>query len=252
MIFRAVILEGITGTGLLSLPKIHKYLSKWNKRVKYRTPANEREKGQIFIPEDLDIDPLDMDHFNTRWESFNSQAGDMHFMHGLLPFIHKGPCESNVSVLFSCLMRIKDNGFDLEYPAYGTVWDVTSALRKQTSVVRCETFLESLGEDVYTGKFPPSLELTGLGAISDALVGRRDWEDPEVVGEVERLLGDNWQASELAVQDWIMKACERAVWTLRESFKRELYLYGKNSYVHQHMQSFDLGGGFVIDIVDKF
>ena len=45
IMFGAVILEGITGTGLLSLPKMHKHLSEWNKRVKHRTPANKREKG---------------------------------------------------------------------------------------------------------------------------------------------------------------------------------------------------------------
>ncbi|KAE9362577.1 hypothetical protein N431DRAFT_299223, partial [Stipitochalara longipes BDJ] len=42
--------------------------------------------------------------------------------------------------------------------------------------------------------FPAAVEVTGLGNISDALVGRLSWDSPVVQEEAKFWLTGNWQA----------------------------------------------------------
>jgi hypothetical protein len=80
-----------------------------------------------------------------------------------------------------------------------------------------------LGELFY--QFPAVVELIGLGAISDVLVGRRKWDSPTVLRDRDILLGPDQEAAERYIQAWR----ERAVLTFQDTWE-ETKAFERNAF----------------------
>jgi len=67
-------------------------------------------------------------------------------------------------------------------------------------------------------------------ALSDALIGRRSWEDQEVLLERDILLGDNAQAS----HDYVRRTRKELIKNFKTSFQKmvtiEKSAFGTNSF----------------------
>jgi len=55
-------------------------------------------------------------------------------------------------------------------------------------------------------RFPGSVELTGISALSDALVGHRRWSSPAALAERDIILGSNQAMFDSYIAAWRTKA----------------------------------------------
>ena len=77
-----------------------------------------------------------------------------------------------------------EDGEELEVLESGTQSELAEAHRTMTAPPRSPSGHPNVyGTVPYA--FPAAIQLDGLGPISDALVGRKKWEDPEVQLELD-------------------------------------------------------------------
>lgn len=79
-------------------------------------------------------------------------------------------------------------------------------------------------------RFPAAVEITGLGAISDALVCRRRWDSVQVLRERGILLGNDMDAKLQYIRDWRSHAAEVAVDAFHAVREAEELAYGPKSF----------------------
>ncbi|KAE8153057.1 hypothetical protein BDV25DRAFT_137298 [Aspergillus avenaceus] len=77
--------------------------------------------------------------------------------------------------------------------------------------------------------FPAAVQLTGLGAISDALVGRRRWDSPEVREELNQLFSPDISVGRRFIVKWRESALERAHQCLDKVFRFERDAFQEHS-----------------------
>ncbi|EAS32718.2 uncharacterized protein CIMG_03742 [Coccidioides immitis RS] len=63
-------------------------------------------------------------------------------------------------------------------------------------------------------RFPTAIQLQGLEAISDALVGRVRWDNPTVIEELDILFGPHEKKAQQFISDWRLKATQIALDTI--------------------------------------
>jgi hypothetical protein len=78
-------------------------------------------------------------------------------------------------------------------------------------------------------RFPATIELTGLGRISDALVGRADW-DPGVLTELRDFLRSTSQEKIAFLKNCESDTTERAIEALELYFELECQAYSDKSF----------------------
>jgi hypothetical protein len=81
-------------------------------------------------------------------------------------------------------------------------------------------------------KFAASVEVTGLGAISDTLVRRTRWDSPLVERDRNTLLRTDRNAASRYVQNWRGRASSTAVDLFQIVLQREKSAFGERSYFY--------------------
>lgn len=99
-----------------------------------------------------------------------------------------------------CFIAVKDDLETLEVPGLGTVEELSRAHRRLEPPGRYPSGFAPKYQNL-PGRFHVATELCGLGALSDALVGRRGWDSPQVLHDVAIVLGEP-QAAEQYFQNW--------------------------------------------------
>lgn len=79
-------------------------------------------------------------------------------------------------------------------------------------------------------RFPAAVEITSLGAVSDALVCRLPWDSPRVERDRDILLGADRAAAQLYVQEWRTRAIATAQETMQLVRLKEMAAFGQKSY----------------------
>ncbi|PYI34400.1 hypothetical protein BP00DRAFT_336966 [Aspergillus indologenus CBS 114.80] len=77
--------------------------------------------------------------------------------------------------------------------------------------------------------FPATLQLTGLGAISDALVGRVKWTNPAVLLELNELVLPTGDINAEWLKQWRKRAAETAIAMIKRSLTIEEAVFGDAS-----------------------
>ena len=81
------------------------------------------------------------------------------------------------------------------------------------------------GSEVFIpNRFPAALPVTGLGALSDALVGRQPWDSPLVLKERDAVLGPDWEEH---VRKWRTKAAATVINLFQEVKLEDQCAFGK-------------------------
>lgn len=75
--------------------------------------------------------------------------------------------------------------------------------------------------------------------MSDALLGRRRWDDPRVVQERDLLLGDDGQRVLDFVLQWREKALQQANGAFQDLMQAERRAFGEKSYFYRREQLLD-------------
>ena len=94
---------------------------------------------------------------------------------------------------------------------------------------RVTTRWKSIPGKTKSSKFPADIELTGLGPLSDALVGRKSWGSKVVQEERNTILGESGQARDY-YESWKNVAKKAFVAALTELQTVEQDLFQEGSY----------------------
>ena len=99
---------------------------------------------------------------------------------------------------------------------------------KVSSVGRCHREMITPGHGT-TSRFPAAVELTGLCALSNALIGRRTWDSPEVQEERDEILGSRARAEAFYMQ-WQLKVAEQVPKAFEAMKRAERRIFGEYSF----------------------
>lgn len=83
-----------------------------------------------------------------------------------------------------------------------------------------------------SSRFPASVEITGLGGVSDALVCRLPWDSPKVEQDRNILLGTDRAAAAAYVQSWRKRAIEAASEAFQITQAAERRAYRNKSFFY--------------------
>ena len=95
-----------------------------------------------------------------------------------------------------------------------------------------------------SSRFPAAVELTGLGALSDALVCRRRWSSPAVIKERDMLLCSGKEAFWHTVNAWRERAVPAAKAAFELVWETEKAAFGDKSYFYHLERVKSLGIAF--------
>ena len=105
-------------------------------------------------------------------------------------------------------LRIKDDLQTLEAPGYGNADQLAKAHRTLTA----PSFSTAEATDTSFPApycFPAATQLTGLRALSDALIGRLEWDSPAVLRERDIVLGPEAEAF-VFINEWQIRGCKNS------------------------------------------
>ena len=111
--------------------------------------------------------------------------------------------------ILPCFVAVEDNLESLDLPGVGTAQELAAAYRKLEPPPCYPREQESRYKN-RPGRFPAAVEVGNLGALSDALIGKREWDSPAVLTEKLIALGEPRQA-ESFFRSWRRHAVEQVV-----------------------------------------
>jgi hypothetical protein len=78
--------------------------------------------------------------------------------------------------------------------------------------------------------FPAAVTISGLGMLSDAIVCRVKWNDPDILHERDVMFGDNQQAAQKYVTEWRRNAIFKAIRAFQIVKRAKRSAFGEKSY----------------------
>lgn len=84
-----------------------------------------------------------------------------------------------------------------------------------------------------TGPFAAATDLSGLGGVSDALVGRIEWRDPKAIRERNIVLGADRIKAQEFVSQWRQKAYGLFLEAYQCMVEAEKERFGEKSYFYR-------------------
>ena len=125
-------------------------------------------------------------------------------------------------------VAVGDDGETFEVQQAGTREELATAHREGVAARSSPSGLANrYGEIPF--RFPATTEITGISAISDAIVGRRQWPSPAVRREVGVLFGTDNAARVELIRSSRRRALTAAKQTLVDAEVAERLFYGKKS-----------------------
>lgn len=132
------------------------------------------------------------------------------------------------------LVGIENDGDTLEAPEYGTARELAEAHRLLTAPRHAPPGAPALRKQV-PFKFPGAIQLTGLGPLSDALVGREEWNSMAVRRERNTVLGPVEEA-ERFIAGWRARALIAIILAFQDEKRGEREAFADNSYFRLRQQ----------------
>lgn len=157
-------------------------------------------------------------------EAGNWKKGDANMAsHG-----HSNELKQTWQGILPCLIAVEEEGETLEQPGLQTAPGLATAHRLLTLPPQ---YPEELQWEYRNAplRFPLAVELGYLGALSDALLGRRGRDSPEVRAEMSIVLGERLQAEQF-FREWRRRAVEQVLRAFQDEKAAERKRYQANSY----------------------
>jgi hypothetical protein len=186
---------------------MHKHLKQWWREVSGRLERKGKKPkdGAVIVirPEmwdKRDIRKYGIDFTPQPCHQGQARVSLPHLPHGAL-----GPAKRSRRTILPWYMGIQEDHETLDTIEAGTWSQLSGAHRDLLPGPTSPSGLHNLfGQPPYA--FPAAVPVTGLGPISDALVGRIRWDNPLVLQDLELLLGPLEQPRNQYIQEWIWKA----------------------------------------------
>lgn len=157
-----------------------------------------------------------------------------------LPHGADGPSTKVRRTMLPWLVGVQEDGEMLEVIEGGTWSELSSAHRDMVSPVATPSGLANrYGAIPY--RFPASVEIGGLGALSDALVCRRRWDSLAVIKDRDLLLGGDTERVSAYIAQWRKRAEQTALEAFEVVKEEERRVFGEKSYFY-HRERLDQQG----------
>ena len=206
------------------VPGFHHHAIAWyNRLVNRRTkPTGTTTNAvKLYLPED-----------EQSFGSFQPQVcgpGDVRITRPEI--IHGSTPNATISrrVIYPWFTAIQEDHSTLEISGQLS-WAEVAACHRDMLAPRSGVGGDTVSFSCPVYRFAAGIHMPSSSALSDALIGRRSWEDPEVLLERDILLGDNAQAS----HDYVRRTRKELIKNFKTSFQKmvtiEKSAFGTNSF----------------------
>ncbi|KAL2801931.1 hypothetical protein BJX63DRAFT_438336 [Aspergillus granulosus] len=208
------------------LPGMHQHLAEWNSRVKARGEKLNNLVNKI-LPAQFSAE--DAAYFKTQWIPQPCKALDVRITQPGLPHGSTGPATKVRRTILPWFVGIQSDHSTLDMQEGGTWEELAAAHRNMTPGPASPSGLAN-HYAVVPYAFPASVMLTGLGPVSDALVGRRRWDSIEVIEELNIIFGVDREAARQHVTAWRKNAFKQATKALHYFFAIEEKIFRDKSF----------------------
>ena len=186
---------------------IHKNLKEWWADIaeRYKAKGKLLPDGHVTrIDQDM-WTPEDRSKYHLDFVSQPCRAGEVRISSPLVPHGARGPAKNFRRTILPWYMAIKDDHQTLDTIEAGTWNDLSNAHRDLLPGPKSPSGLANrFSAPPYA--FPAAVQVTGLGAVSDALVGRVRWTNPAVINDMSIILGRDNVAREQFIAEWEVEA----------------------------------------------
>jgi hypothetical protein len=217
--------EEVAGNCTEIIPTIHRRLGEWWDRVKARNAAKD---GFVLRVLDEQWTRDDANHFGVDWTNQPCPRLAIRLSHPALPHGSTN-CTAVRRTMLPWFVGIQEDHETLDMAEGGSWSQLSAAHRDLLPGPSSPSGLGNLYSKIPYA-FPAALPLTGLGAISDALVGRVRWDSPVVRAELNILFGPDVQKANEFLIKWKINAEKRALALLKQTFEEEKAYYGDHSF----------------------
>ena len=215
------------------LPGMQHKLGQWWERVKGR---GQETSGYVHRITDQIFTKGDSEALGLNWKRVPCKPGDMRITLPSIPHGATGPTTKLRRTMLPWFVGVQDDENSLEVIEGGTWSDLAASHRDFTAPKATPSGLPNrYGAIPY--RFPASVELCGLGAVSDALVCRRRWSSPAVLAERDVLLGSDRAKAHEFIMRWRTRAVEVAVEAFAVMRAEEKRVFGEKSFYY-HKERF--------------
>jgi len=201
----------------------HNAIAWYNRLVNRRTkPTGTTTNAvKLYLPED-----------EQSFGSFQPQVcgpGDVRITRPEI--IHGSTSNATISrrVIYPWFTAIQEDHSTLEISGQLS-WAEVAACHRDMLAPRSGVGGDTVSFSCPVYRFAAGIHMPSSSALSDALIGRRSWEDPEVLLERDILLGDNAQAS----HDYVRRTRKELIKNFKTSFQKmvtiEKSAFGTNSF----------------------
>ncbi|EFW15145.1 conserved hypothetical protein [Coccidioides posadasii str. Silveira] len=210
------------------LPGMHNHLEDWWGLVEERGLSTD---GYVHRIKDTMYTKDDERKFGIRWTDVICKPGDVRITSPLLPHGAHGPCKKVRRTMLPWYVAIQEDHEHLEVNEAGT-WSQLSAAHRDLVPGPSSPSGHSNRYASVPYRFPTAIQLQGLGAISDALVGRIRWDNPLVIEELDILFGPDDKKAQDFINNWRLKATRIALDAIVKTYQIEKKAFGNKSYWH--------------------
>jgi hypothetical protein len=212
------------------LPGMHKKISPWHAKLKDRAAEGAVSLSGLVsnITKEM-FNEDDKKEFDTNWTAVPCSAGEVRITQPHLPHGAKGPAKRKRRTMLPWFVALQEDLYHLEVTEGGTFEDLAKAHRDLTSGPRTPSGLANRYGDIPFA-FSAAVPLTGLGQISDALVGRVKYDRATVVAEKAQFLKGTDEERRRYVKEWRQNALRAIMKAWSEVKKHEKICFGDKSY----------------------
>lgn len=229
-------------TGMNSIDK----LKTWANRIVAR--KGELSTSFVTAVTDSDLTKDDLKVLKASWTPQPCTAGAIRISSPLLPHgTNKGAATKKRRTVFNWYVGLLEDHQFAEVAAGPTFDEISAAHRNMTVPPKTPSgFAYQFGYP--KAGFPALVTLNGIGPIEDCLVARRKYSDYEVVSEMHKLLGQEFEKEDRvkAIERYIADSRKKVVDKLygrngevslwSKMVEQEMRAYGKNSFFYNHPQ----------------
>ncbi|KAJ5699211.1 hypothetical protein N7536_003877 [Penicillium majusculum] len=224
---------------------MHREIATWHGRLIDRGYAKDGYVQRI----DADMWTEDDEaHFGYGWTKQICRFGDVRLSLPGLPHGSTGPATAQRVNILPWFVAIGDDHQTLDTAESGTWDDLSRCHRDFHSGTKTPS---GLPNSTYGGrvdyKFPATVRLGRLGAISDALVGQTRWDTVDVRRELDVLFGDDDDMAYGYVQSWRRNAQQLYCAAFENLVVAEKEAFGENSYFYRRERNLSIIPEFIRD-----
>ena len=226
---------------------MHREIATWYRRLIDRGYAKDGYVQRIDADMWTDDDEA---HFGYGWTKQICRFGDVRLSLPGLPHGSTGPATAHRVNILPWFVAIGDDHQTLDTAESGTWDDLSRCHRDFDSGTKTPS---GLPNSTYGGrvdhKFPATVRLGRLGAISDALVGQTRWDTVDVRRELDILFGDDDDIAWGYVQSWRRNAQQLYCAAFENLVLAEKEAFGENSYFYRKERNLSTIPEFIRDSV---